>query len=59
MPAETGTHTTQTEYNTTAEIKHKLTGTQKKIVDKALCLEERLLRLERIVLDPRANKTVF
>lgn len=29
------------------------TGTQKKIVDKPLSIEERLVRLERIVLDPR------
>ena len=34
-------------------IQNQTQGTQKKIVDKPLSIEERLVRLERIVLDPR------
>lgn len=38
---------------TSHDCRNQALGTQKKIVDKPLSIEERLVRLERIVLDPR------
>ena len=35
------------------DCRNQTQGTQKKIVDKPLSIEERLVRLEKIVLDPR------
>ena len=35
------------------DCRNQTQGTQKKIVDKSLSIEERLARLEKIVLDPR------